>query len=350
MKPKITFIEPLLLKLADMIKDGQKDCLDKSLTYFGSQDDVQTLAKHVESTYKNDGSLIAVDFTPFVSLGNPIRMRALGGLYARIPFLVVARKGIAYEQLQALSNISILVCEEKTADIVDFYFSGKWKLQLERAAKKSGLMKGKSFLEVHRKWADESLLDLIPGSIRKPPHGIRYLPLHDGAWANAWIDVKKIVSNPTAAFFIAYQMGYLLTSGYAEDFVEDGIVVGNNTALILAVFLNAIFDKKELVILDRLGPYPNLSELRFMRLERVEGKQLCMVEDVISTARELDMTQLIMFLNKAEVKKAICLFDLEIASSRFIDRDNILSLCKPSTRISYRRIPRYMYSDQTETS
>lgn len=343
----VIFIEPLLSKIKTLVKEGQKDCLKKSMTLFGSESDIKTLSESIRKQHEIDKNrLLLVDFTPLLSLGTHTRLHSLEKLYNEIPFIVVAKQGIVFEQLKSLRNISTIVCNKNT-EIINFLFIGKWNKKFKKVVPKE-LKQGQNVLETHGDWVENTLLEIIPDSIRKPPTGTRYLPLHDGAWANLWIDVKSIVKEPEIAFFIAYQIGYLLTRGYSENLREEGFVVGNNTAYILASFLHQIFDKKELVMIDRLGPYPNLSKTRLIGLERIEGKKLCMVEDVMSTGRELDMTQLIVYLHKAEIVRAVCLFNLEIALSRLIPEDKILFLCKPSNKIGYKRFPKYAKQEKVK--
>jgi len=340
MPKRIIFLEPLLSKIKTLVKEGQRGCLEKSVALFGSESDMKTLSESIRNQHKIDKDrLLLIDFTPLLSLGTPIRLHSLEKLYNEIPFVVVAKQGIVFEQLKSFKNISIIVCNENT-EIVDFLFSGKWGKRLEKVVTRK-FKQEQNIFEIHRAWVENMLLEIIPDSIRKPTE-TRYFPLHDGAWANLWIDVKSIISEPERAFFIAYQMGYSLTRGYGENLREEGLIAANNTAYILASFLQLIFDNKDLVIIDRLGPYPNLSKMRLIELDIIEGRKLCMVEDVISTGRELDMTQLIVYLHKAEISRAACLFNLEVALPHLIPKDKIFCLCNPSNKIGYKRFPRYV--------
>lgn len=338
MSKGITFIEPLLTKIQTLLKEGQKNCLERSITLFGTESDMEALAESIKKQYEADKTkVLIIDFTPLLSLGTQTRLHILETLFNQAPFFVVAKHGIVFEQIKTLKNIPTVVCNDNHKIVLFTGDSNKTSRRIINREFKTG----ENVFQKHQDWVQNKLLDIIPNSIRKPPPGTRYLPLHDGAWANLWIDVKSILKDPNIAFFIAYQIGYLLTRGYTENLIEEGFIVGNNTAYIIASFLNQIFYKKDLVIIDRLGPYPHLSKMRLIGLETIGGKKLCMVEDVISTGRELDMIQLVAYLNKAEISKAVCLFNLDIASSRLVAEDTILSLCNPSRKIGYKRIPKY---------
>lgn len=339
MSKRIIFLEPLLEKIKTLVKEGQRSCLEKAMALFGIESDIKTLSESIRKEYEiNKNRLLLVDFMPLLSLGTPSRFAGLEKLYYEIPFVCIAKDGIVFEQLKIFKDLSVIICNANF-EIVSFQFGGKWGKKLEKDVNRKFKVK-QSILEIHKNWVEEQLLEIIPNCIRMPPAGTRY-PLHDGAWANLWIDVKSIVGEPERNFFISYQMGYLLTRGYSENLKEDGIIVGNNTAYVIASFLQQIFDDKFLIIIDRLGPYPKLSRLRLIGLDKIDGKKLCMVEDVVSTGREIDMTQLIVYLHKAELLRTVCLFNLEIASSRLIPEDNILVLCRPSKKLGYKRYPKY---------
>jgi hypothetical protein len=247
---------------------------------------------------------------------------------------------MVYEQVKTLKNLSTIVIDQNNT-IIGSIFSGKWKTKLQKLTDRR-LKVGDSIFTIHMEWVENTLLDHIPRCISRPPANTRLLALHDGAWANLWIDVKTLFSDPEVTFFLAYQIGYALTQGYSTDLPEDGFVVANNTAYVLASFIHQIFDKKDLVIIDRLGPYPNLTRTKLIDLSsKVQGKKFCVIEDVISSGREIDMTYLVVYSNDGEVERVASLFNLELANPRFIEKSRIISLCKPSAKIGYKRVPMY---------
>ena len=133
----------------------------------------------------------------------------------------------------------------------------------------------------------------------------------------------------------------MLTHGYRDQLIEDAFVVANNTSYVMAIFLNKIFSDKELVIVDRIGVYPSLTRTTIVTLQGIQGKRLCMIEDVVSTGREVDLVYLLSFLQGGGVGRVICLFDLEIASPLLLKGDRLIALCRPSPNLKYKRVAKY---------
>ncbi|HKJ31955.1 MAG TPA: hypothetical protein VKA34_09000, partial [Balneolales bacterium] len=67
--------------------------------------------------------------------------------------------------------------------------------------------------------------------------------------------------------------------------------------------VNRIFEDKQLVIIDRLFPYPKFSPLRADSLFHLQKKKICIIEDVIATGREIDLLILLALTQEAEVLK-----------------------------------------------
>lgn len=339
MTANLLFIEPLLDKIKQQVVKGEENALKKSLTLYGTGLDITQLIKTIKHAKYNKRQLILLDLSPFMAIGTQTRLHKLERAYNQFPFIVIAKQAVVLEQFTMFSKISTIVCDVDNK-IIEIALNGKWKNLLREAIGRK-LKKDDNLVDLHAEWLENKFLEMIQKCIQKPPNGTRFLPLHDGAWANKWIDVKSIISSPELVFFIAYQMGYHLTQGYSRMLDVDGFIVGNNTAYILASFLRTIFEDKDLIVIDKLGPFPQLSKTRLYGLGELENKNLCLVEDVISTGRELDLIYLLTFLSKGEIKKVISLFNLEIAHSRLLTSDMIFALCKPSKKINYKRVPMY---------
>ncbi len=301
-------------------------------------DRLQQLITKVAS--QNKEKKVLVDLSPLPSLGAQKRFSSLLELNKRIPFIVVVRSSMALEQLQLLNNISVIVTEDETGKIIKSNFYGIDGDEIRSIFQNS--TNSNSIVEIRKDYFSHMLMNHSKDYIRLPPHGSRYIKLHDDTWANKWLDVKEILKDSNLALLIAYHMGYSLTDGYNKELDEDMFVVGNNTAYILGLFLNRIFEDKRLVIIDRLGPFPNFSTFNANVLRLLNRRQVCIVEDVNATGREIDLMTLLVLSNNAEVKRSICVFDLECAVSRFLKRSNIISLCKPSRFLNYKRLPKYI--------
>jgi orotate phosphoribosyltransferase len=85
-----------------------------------------------------------------------------------------------------------------------------------------------------------------------------------------------------------------------------------------------------------------------LEVQRVEGKRCCVVEDVLSTGREMDLTALLIFLSKGQLDRVACLYDLQIASPLLIREERIFALCRPSAKIGYERLAKHKGLTESE--
>jgi len=339
---EIHIIEPLLEKIRALLltEPFEKHRLQKALSLYGAEEDFKSLSKVPEKARDNKKTLILVDFTPIMSLGTKTRLNELIKIYQAHHFIAVAKEGTVLYNLKSLGKIPVAICEEDYT-ISDLLLPpGETETPLVSDCKS---LKGKNFLTLHSEWVNKTLSAIIPKTIREPPEGRRYVRLSDDTWANVWIDVKSILTNPETSFFIAYQMGYLLTEGYSRSIGEEGFIVGNNIAYILATFLQQIFDDKKIIIIDHVGPYPSLSKTKLLGLDEKLGEgKFIMVEDVISTGRELDLLYLLVFLSRGEIERAVCFLNLEVASPVVFDPKRVFTLCYPTLIIkNYKRLSKY---------
>lgn len=339
MPSSVSVIEPLLSKLRKLVKAGEKHCLTQALTLFGSESDISELCEVIRRE-TNAQRTVLVDLSPFESLGTKPRLTPLVNAFARNPFVVLVRMGLALEQLKELGKLALIVLDETGSVVRTTGMRRKWAGSLGRP---------KTIYDARHRWVEKRIVAEAKDAVRLPPVGRRYLHLSDGTWANQWIDVKSILRNPEAAFSVSYQLGYLLTDGYSRPLVEDGFVVGNNTAYILGGFLQHIFEDKDLLVIDRLGPFPQLSGTRLTGMhDRVAGRKFCVVEDVVSTGREVDLVSLLLFAHTAKVLRAVALFDLGIASPLLIPKGSFLALSQPSRQLKYQRVPKYKIAEGTK--
>lgn len=329
----IKLIEPLLIKLRSHIEVGERSPLDRALTLYGSDQDIQAMEQTVGEVYSKN-TLIVVDLSPILSLGTESRLMRLEKLYKKTPYLILVKEGITLEQLpMALhKTIPLIICDEN-------YVVKKISLDknLDRNLKtkcRSIFKIGTNIKAFHANWVKIETQNIMRDALCDPPEGRRKYPLSfKGIWSKKWINMKKVLKDPEFTFFLSYQMAYLLSDAFSKRLQEDCFVVSNNIALVLTSYLQQIFDDKEIIIIDRIGIYPHLSEdmiSPFFR-NKVKGLTFCMVEDVVSTCREVDLTYLLIWTSKGQVKRVVTLYDLEMGSPILFPRDNILSLCTPKT-------------------
>jgi len=338
---KIIIIEPLRYRMAFLLKNGERSILSKSQALFGTEEDIATLCSEIDNAHSHKPPrAIVVDMTSLLTCGTQTRLQSIVSLAQRIPFLLVAKRDLLAQYPSLVKSVSAVVLSEG-GKVIDSAIQNKWKRSLEPVIKQY-LSNGRDFLEVHSEWSESVFMSIVKGAVRVPPVGDKLLPLHEGAWANKWIDVKQLLHDPNMAFFIAYQMAYIATHGFSAPLEADAIVVGNNTAYCMATLIHHIFDYLDLIVIDRLGPFARLPEAFLLGLERINRKRLCMVEDVISTGREIDLMQMLIYLEGAQLTTVVALFDLEISRCRLVHDTCIHSLCRPSVRIQYKRKPRFL--------
>ena len=336
----IVYIEPLRIKMASLLGDGEGSILNKSQALFGSEEDIASLCRTIETSFARLGrNALLVDMTPLLALGTQSRLQKLLDLTASIPFFVAANQDVIAQHPLLFKNVSVVVTDDHHR-IVSTYVTQRWRRKLAVVADRD-LPKGACLKSLHDKWVNVVLVQSAKEAIRLPSIGTKFLRLHEGAWANLWIDVKRIIADPEMAFFIAYQIGYALSDGYSKPLKADALIVGNNTAYCLATLVHRIFDTIGLVMIDRLGPIARLPEAFLLGLDQINRKRLCMIEDVISTGREIDLMQMLIYLQNATLFNVVCLFDLEISRPRLVSTKCIVSLCRPAKEIHYKRLPAY---------
>jgi hypothetical protein len=118
-------------------------------------------------------------------------------------------------------------------------------------------------------------------------------------YVSKWLNMKQLLAKPAIAFFLAYEMGAILTNGYTDDVDDiDVIASSNNTGLVLASHLSQILSKP-LMIIDHLGP---VSRLVSGRLPAAFETRICLVEEVVATGREADLANLYLQLRGATLE------------------------------------------------
>lgn len=163
---------------------------------------------------------------------------------------------------------------------------------------------GQSIHELRASWVTGALSSLLKGHWRCAPDG-KPMELPSKRLVGRWLDMKSVLAKPDNAFFIAYELGFVLSNGYQDELQEiDAFACSNNTGLILASHLSLIF-AKELLIIDRAGPLPKLPT---RASPGIRGLNVCLVEEVIATGREVDLASLFIQMSGATLAKilAVC--------------------------------------------
>lgn len=349
---KIKLIEPFLLKKRRVIDSPEMVCLDSASGVSLDDTDLENISNRLEEMKKV--SLPVLDFTPFLDLGSRNRYSALQEIFRQNNYVIACKDGRVADELK---NIKLKDPENSIPFIVydsDFEYKGSSSENISEVLKKN-------FLEFRRGYIEKKIFYWLESNITNPENK-DWIELHNGSGSNMWLDIKGIIEQPNRAFFIAYQMGYLLTNGYIEDLDRvAGFVASNNNGWIIGSILARMFEK-ELFIIDKLGPSPRIN-ISWMEdiAEDIHQRKVIIIEDLISTGREVDLLFLFLKYIGASIIAIVSLFDLERANPILISEDSvgsdfrIHSLCKPSKyldnpgeELGYKRISKYEFNKRKD--
>ena len=321
-------IEPFLIKTERRLKNFEKVEGPRNL----AGKDIQRIHSLLAEGKKK--GTVLIDFTPFSNLGTESRYEKMKKWDWKGAYVVV-RDGPLVGEFKK-NGIPMLI-DDKRSKVTQSFST------LENMTKVN-------YANLHGKYVEKKLLKLLNKNIRKPQRKVDWIKLKDGEGVNMWFDIKGVIEDPKNLLFIGYQLGYLLTDAYSTYIKEDGFIVSNNNAWALASLLATRFEK-ELYIVDRLGPSPRVNIKWLQEIGyNINGKRLIIVEDLISTGREVDLLYFFLDYIGVEVRRIISLFDLQkagpILNGSSGKKLTLLSLCRPLPKISgYKQIPKYEYNN-----
>lgn len=340
--PSIELIDPLPDALLSAIRASETNVLATSRLLYGERREISALAELVHSRL-TPGKIGLVDLVCLQSMAERSRLQPLADVASEVPVVAAISEALYARSASALVDNRIphiVVAPSGTVAKVLWYdFDSASREFLESR----GVAVGGDYSSLYKQVRSSRLLSLAKGALRSPPKERRYLRLGDGTWANKWINLKQIVADPRTVSELAYYLARDLTGDFAEEIPENGYVVGNNTSLVLATYLQRIIGgKRRIHVIDRLGPFPHLSKLRMGESRKLVGKSLLLVEDVISTGRETDLVSLFCFLNNASVVRVASIYDLGVARSLLMTPKSVHSLSRPSEQLNYERVAAFM--------
>ena len=320
---KYIIIEPHMEKTKNNLRDGQ----NRPISGSGVLKDAEI--HFLERSFNSQAEILLVDLLSFSDLGSG-RIETLKKLLPKnknIHFIL--KKGSLEKKFQEYELPYLLFDENfklnKNSNKTDFDFEIK------------------DYKNFKLKIIESRILRWIKDATITPPENNKWITLQDGTKANKWIDIKGLVRDPEKSFYIAYQIGYFLSKGYTDVELKetDGFIVANNNAVSVASLLS-IFFAKPLFIIDKLGPSPRVNPKWLIEIgHALEGKKLIIIEDVISTGREVDLFYFFLIYHRVEVKKIFSIVDLNCAFPILPEQSLVVSLCKPSINLKYKRILAY---------
>ncbi|MBX3134562.1 MAG: hypothetical protein KF689_14360 [Gemmatimonadaceae bacterium] len=333
MLERLFIVDALHVALREAIHDESSEPLYRTRLNYGQERDLQVLEAAIRQ--QPEDYTVFVDLTCVQSLSDRERLRPIELLASARPIVLVLRQSLL------VRNSGIASAQPCTIVAVDSSPEARVVEILGGSGRAPGnvLDHGASFRDLRRAWLNDYLASLLTTEVlRAPPEGRRYRRMPDSTLANTWIDVKRIL---TTGHERALEIAYLLVRAYTDDFREDyqhlTILTGNNTSAVLATLMQALLGPQvRVAVVDRLGPFPFLSPTR-LRDAISRGEHVVVIEDVISTGREIDLLQLLAIVNDGQVVRVIALYDLDIARPILVEGRRLDSLCWPGNRIQYLR-------------
>lgn len=371
-------IDPLKLKILDLISSGNPMPLSDSRGNYGTDVDIEMLLLEVrdfvKTKEKQGFEFFLIDFTPFSRI--PIRedfvTKLFDGLkcFSRPKPILLFFEAAPLSQLR--STIKNLGFNEPPIPICVFDKFGNFDRLLYDQSENKVLMRnlaswiqdrkteaerayGKknpnTLLSIRKTSSNINLLELIlecdcvempnlNSSTINNKYGRLFKKMPNGMLVSSYINLKKLGSSIDSMMAIAYEGLIFLADGFLpkndNEFDFDAIVVPNHTSLFLCSILQTIV-QKPIIALDRIGPVPSL-RLRgaHQHSDYLQGKCVVIIEEVIATGNEVDRTLLYLAgIGIKQVKKVVAFFNLKVGQPYLIDEKDIISLCLPKDELKY---------------
>jgi orotate phosphoribosyltransferase len=312
---------------------------------FGERREIFALVTRLEERAA-EHQLAVLDLTCVQSLGEPSRFGPLNALAERRPTVVVVRHTVAARHKDLLENApfsTVMTEVDKQATILEVRHPKEAEKQRELLLQQ-GFRTGASYRALYMKAREDWLTRLAAANLREP-ESKRYHFLGDGTRANYWLDVKRIIGKTELGLEIAYHIARELSADFLEPTDGTTLVVGNDTAAVLATHLRLVLGSKvSVAVFDRLGPFPYLAKPRIASFPPL-GTKAVIIEDVVSTGREVDLIALLALVNGSEITRVLTVYDLEVAEPLLVPRHAVCALAKPSRALNYIRLPLVSPSD-----
>lgn len=355
-------VDALRIKIEFEMKRGVGNPLNISRNQY-SRPDFAPLTSEIEKA-KVQTSIFLIDLTPFVRIG------AFDELLERLSNISDVSIGLLV--CQDFANDERPSIENSTLPVFEFDFSGKFREVHEKQGLADTSIKdyfqrvsreeaSKTTLRGIRKTvAQQNLENLLgkDGAVHYPEKPLPFVPvtvpikgqsfqiLPNGMLVSRYINFKQMGRDIPWLIRLAYEpvlefMDYFLSERISDSDNKvpvngsvEFIVVPNQTALFVASMVQKI-TRKQVVVIDKLGPIPRLHAQEERLKNKLAGKDVAIFVEVTGTGSEIDRT--IMFLNflGARVKKIIALYDMEIGRPYLADGMEYVSLCKPKGLLEY---------------
>jgi hypothetical protein len=167
-----------------------------------------------------------------------------------------------------------------------------------------------------------------------------YQVLKNNMMVSCYLNLKHFGQSIDYLLDVAYEIFLHIENYFIEGITTQKnfsyIITTNNTALFIASMLQAIYEDKRLIPIDKLGPIPSLRLNSDSLRSLLEDKNVILFEEVVGSGSEVDRG--IMFLNHmhANINRIIALYDLQVGKSLLVNNTiPYYALCTPKEELKY---------------
>lgn len=359
MAPTVHIVDPLRIKLAQLIRTDDKNIFSVARIRYGTQADVDELNTELKRTPQCATNCI--DLTPFSLLGRPLELLKTIATHLPRSMILVGHEDLFRDLCTLMPQSSVTLAYVAPNGMLKTIFMGRRRRLSQSRIKE---MRNTTFSHCQLPRHCEELSDIEclrsvhsqcrllkllrqASAIARPDDfpdhmrtisGTKYLIMPNDMLVTRYLDLKKLVLHPDVILEFVYECVVALSRGFRRDVdwlgLIDGIAVPNNTALLLASLV-AILLAKPLYAIDRLGPIPALPTQRGELAAVVANKKLVLFEEAIATGNEVDRSILYLDSCGASVERVICGFNLEAGRPLLLKEKSLRSLCFPAKAIRY---------------
>ncbi len=348
-------IDPLKLKLEELLTKGGANVLNTARLRYGTEGDLRRLEAECDMIQNSKGTPLLVDFTPFERVGRPIEfleMLAKKSQRQHLAMLVIG-DGLLSQLKAAKSKLPIPVVQfNEDGTFARIHSSRHIHSRVRMVIARILYQKQSNSLshwEVRREFANRLLTKLLfqemcivhPKNnkfvVRK--NGRSFMRMPNGMLVSCYLNLKELGKKPASLIAVAYEALLALSLNFRRDrnLLDefDVLVVPNNTALFLVATLQRILETKPLVAINRLGPIP----ARFLQtpplIPQLERKRIVLFEEVVATGNEVDRSLLFLRSLQADVKQIIAFYNLDVGAPMLVAKGQLVSLCRPKKELKY---------------
>ena len=351
----MVIIDPLRLKIQELLEDGQANPLNQARLRYGTEKDLDILIEEIKWIKTHKRKYIFIDFTPFERIGRVQNfISRLNELDEIRPVLMVISDSLINEFKKHYTEIPILVAKYQLDGFFQELIGGS---EVDSNIKDSVLTdlifktEEADLIKFRKIVTQQNLIRILfnPNCLdvprqTDPTHTVEeisgryYRVMPNDMLVSCYLNLKEIGNNYKSLTKVAYEIVLEIYQYFTREVDPinqfNVLVTPNNTSLFLASAVQAIIGKP-IICIDKLGPIPALNLNSELLSKFLKEQHVVLIEEVTATGNEIDRA--IFFLNnmKATIFKIIAIYNLEVGQPMLEKKENIISLCKPKKELKY---------------